>query len=179
VFIGEKLNVEYAKEFYYCDRFSMDSKFQARYKVLRNVYGHLPTDTVQFTAYDHYGRPPFSKYQTVLLFVSEYCQELIHQKYQYFPLYRTAGNHWAAPFSAASYATPAGAAILKPHRLKFKEPVVIDITGFDPAWVAQHYPAPYYRIENNKAIAEYGSYVEELLELEKQTVLKARGVVLK
>ncbi|GAB3586034.1 hypothetical protein GCM10027345_35080 [Hymenobacter daeguensis] len=178
-FIGQKIGVEYAKHVYYCDRFSMDSKFQARYQVLGNVYGRLPGDTVQFTAYDHYGMPQFSKHQTVLLFVSEYCQELIHQKYQYFPLYKTTDNRWAAPFPAEAYATRPGASILKPHRLRFREPVVTDLTDYDPALVAKRFPPPYYRIENHQAIAEYGSYVDELLELEKQTVLKARGVVLK
>ena len=178
-FIGQKISVEYAKEVYYCDRSSMDSRFRARYQVLGNVYGRLPGDTVAFTVYDHYGLPQFSEYPTVLLFVSEYCQELIHQKYQYFPLYKTTDNRWAAPFPAASFTSQPGAAILKPHRLKFREPVVTYLTGADPAWVAKHFPPPYYRIENNQAIAEYGSYVEELLELEKQTVLKERGVVLK
>ena len=178
-FIGQKISVDYAKETYYCDRVSMDSKFRSRYKVLSNVYGRLPTDTVEFTAYDHYGMPQFSKYQTVLLFVSESCQELIHQKYQYFALYKTTNNRWAAPFPVARFASQPGASILTPHRLNFREPVVTDITGADPAWVAKHFPPPYYRIENNRAIAEYGSYVEELAELEKQTVLRERGLMLK
>ena len=179
VFIGEKISVEGAQRPYYCNFISMDSEFRARYRVLNNIYGRLHNDTIQFTAYDHYGIPKFSNYQTVLLFVSEYCQEFIHQKYQYFPLYKTVDNRWAAPFPAAAYTTQPAASILKPHRLTFREPVITDITGFDPAWITQHFPSPYYRIENNKAIAEYGSYVDELLELEKQTVLKVRGVVLK
>ncbi|MDB5269842.1 MAG: hypothetical protein JWP58_2882 [Hymenobacter sp.] len=179
VFIGEKIRVEATAEPYYCNRISMDSKYTAEYKVLANVYGHLPHDTIRFSAYDHYGRPAFSKKQVVLLFVSEYCQELIHEKYQYFPLYKTADNRWAAPYPALTYASlPAGSGT-KPHRLKFREPVVIDITGNDPDYVARTFPAPYYRIENNQAIAIYGNYVDELVELSKQTVLKARGIILR
>ena len=45
-------------------------------------------------------------------------------------------------------------------------------------WIEQNYPSPYYRISNGKAIAEYGNYVPELVEIKKQTVLKARGIVL-
>ena len=157
----------------------MDLKYQANYKVLINTYGQLPNDTVQFAVYDHYGQPAFSKHQTVLLFLSEYCQELIHQKYQYYALYKTASGHWAAPYPAQDYAELPATSTIRPHRLRFRESVVTNITGFDPAWVARTFPAPYYRIENNRAIAEYGNYVEELLEIKKQTVLKARGMVLK
>lgn len=179
VFIGEKISVEPIRQPYYCNTISMNSKYQARYKVLRNAYGQLPHDTVQFVAYDHYGQPAFSKHQTVLLFVSEYCQELIHQKYQYYPLYKTTDNQWAAPYAPLDYASLPAGSTLKPHLLKFREPVEVDITNFDPQRVASIFPAPYYRIEDNQAIAEYGNYVDELVELKKQTVLKARGVVLK
>ena len=179
VFIGEKIQVEATEQPYYCDRISMDSKFNAVYKILENVYGNFANDTIAFAAYDHYGRPGFSKNQHVLLFVSEYCQQLIHQKYQYYPVYKTVDNQWAAPYAANDYANLPKTSSIRPHLLEFREPVVTDIAGADPEWVARTLPAPYYRIEKNKAIAVYGNYVAELLELKKQTVLKERGVVLK
>lgn len=38
----------------------MDSKFLARYRILQMVYGKYKADTIDFTVYDHYGKPPFS-----------------------------------------------------------------------------------------------------------------------
>ena len=180
VFIGEKIRVEPTEQPYYCNRISMDSKYRAEYKILANAYGRFPHDTIRFSAYDHYGTPAFSRPQVVLLFVSEYCQELIHQKYQYCPLYKTVDDKWAAPYAALDYANLPAKSGIKPRPLTFREPVITEISSSaDPAWVARTFPAPYYRVENNRAIAVYGNYVDELLELKKQTVLKARGVVLK
>jgi len=79
VFIGQKLKVDYEPEPYYCDVITMDSRFNAVYKILEQEFGHYNKDTISFTVFDHYGRPAFSKYQNVLLFVSEYCGKLYHE----------------------------------------------------------------------------------------------------
>ncbi|MCB2408288.1 hypothetical protein [Hymenobacter lucidus] len=179
VFVGEKVKVTVAKRKYYCNTIMMDRGYNAQYKVLQNVAGGFPRDTIRFVAYDHYGTPAFSKYSHVLLFVSEYCQELVHQKYQYYSLYKTAGNQWAAPYSASDYAALGPDSGIKPEIIKFREPVVIDVSQAAPEWVSKTFPAPYYKVENGKATAVYGNYVKELVEIKKQTVLKARGIRLK
>ena len=68
VFVGKKIAIQ--NEPYV--RGSLDNGFTAKYKVLQRVYGNYEKDTIEFTAYDHYGIPAFSKYKNVLLFVSEY-----------------------------------------------------------------------------------------------------------
>lgn len=49
---------------------SMDAAFKAKYKVYGNVFNKLNLDTVDFKAYDHYGRPEFEQHQYVLLYLS-------------------------------------------------------------------------------------------------------------
>lgn len=74
----------------------MDNAYDAKYKVLQSVFNDLKTDTIIFKAYDHYGRPAFEKYSTVLLYISksEDGTYYFHQKYQFDPLYKTRNNSW-------------------------------------------------------------------------------------
>jgi len=74
----------------------MDAGFNAKYKVVKNVYNNLKTDTIDFVAYDHYGRPGFEKFKTVLLYISKSDdgKYYFHQKYQYDPLIKTRKGIW-------------------------------------------------------------------------------------
>ena len=179
VFIGQKIKVDYAKQKYYCNRFSMDSKFDADYKIIENIYGNYPNDTIHFIAYDHYGRPAFGNYEYVMLFVSKYCDEIFHQKYQFYNVYKTIDNRWAAPYQTTDYSRLDKLAKIKPERIMFKVPVEFDISNAPKEWIEKYYPSPYFKIKNGKATAIYGNYIPELLELKKQTVLKARKIDLK
>ena len=178
VFIGKKIKINYAKEKYYCNIISFDSKFDAEYKVVENIYGKLPNDTVKFVVYDHNGRPEFRKYETVMLFISKYCGELFHQKYQFYALYETEDNRLASPYNTFEYSRLDSTSTIKPEIIKFKEQIEIDIKNASQEYIEKWYPAPFYRIENGKAITVYGNYVPELLELKKQTVLKERKITL-
>ncbi|RYE53296.1 MAG: hypothetical protein EOP48_14705, partial [Sphingobacteriales bacterium] len=95
VFIGEKLKLQGVAEKNYCNMSTSDGKFKAEYKIIESLYGKYPNDTIHFVAYDHYGFPPFGEYQNVMLFVSQYCGQNFHVKYQYFPVYKTIDNRWA------------------------------------------------------------------------------------
>lgn len=180
VFIGEKIKVDYANQTYYCGNIiSMDTKFNAVYKIIQNIYGNLSNDTIHFVAYDHYGFPEFGKHKYAMLFVSEYCNELYHMKYQYYDVYKTVKNEWAAPYHPDDYTRLDSSSTIKPEKIQFKEPLEIDISQDPKEWIEKQYPAPYYRIENGKAIALYGNYINELIELKKQTILKERKIILK
>ena len=74
----------------------MDNAFEAKYKVIQSVFNDLRTDTIVFKAYDHYGRPGFENYSTVLLYISksEDGSHYFHQKYQFDPLYKIKNNYW-------------------------------------------------------------------------------------
>ncbi len=76
--------------------FVMDNGFKSKYKVLKNVYNELETDTIDFIAYDHYGKPEFEKYENVMLYLS-YSEDkgiYYHQKYIYDPIKKTENGTW-------------------------------------------------------------------------------------
>lgn len=176
VFVGEKISITDCEDVYYCDMISMDSKFSAIYKIHEMVYGSYCVDTIKFTVYDHYGRPNFGKFQNVLLYVSEYCGEFFHQKYLFTDVYKTTDGRWASPYQFGDYSRLDSTSKLKPEIVKFEAPIEYDISRFPPEQQIKYYPSPYYRIENNKAIAVYGNYIPELFEIKKKTILKARGI---
>ena len=192
VFVGEKIEVkEYPEEndgiridtiingndTTYRSRFSMDSRYVAKYKILQWLNGSYDKDTIEFIVYDHYGTPGFSKFKTVLLFVSYYEGKLYHEKYQYFSLYLTTDNKWASPYSSSDYSHPFKDSItVKPEKIQFKEKVTFNVARLSPDQLYTWFPLPYYEIKNGKAIAIYGNYIEDLFKLKQETILKARGI---
>lgn len=73
----------------------MDNGFKTKYRVLKNVFNELKTDTIEFVAFDHYGRPGFEKYGNVILYISlneegQYYQ----QKYQFDPVKKSWNGTW-------------------------------------------------------------------------------------
>ncbi len=74
----------------------MDNGFKNKYKVIKNVHNELKTDTIEFEAYDHYGRPAFENYKNVLLYLS-YNKEknkYYHQKYIFDPIEKDKNGNW-------------------------------------------------------------------------------------
>lgn len=162
----------------YTVHISMDSRFTAKYKILQLIHGTYKRDAIEFTVFDHYGQPAFSKYKTVMLFVSIGSDgKLYHEKYQYFNLYRTKNGKWASPYPARDYDHPYKDKItVKPEKITFAEKVSFPVDNFKKEQIEIWYPAPYYEINNGSAIPVYGNYLDDLFKLKQQTVLKARGI---
>jgi hypothetical protein len=174
VFIGEKIDVKRLGD-YYCDNVTLlDSRFHAKYKIVKNMYGDLKQDTVSFTVFDHSGTPKFSNYKYVMLFVSEHCGKLYHEKYQYFDVYPTLDGRWARPGDPYQL-DERQPKIVNAIPLKFKDELTFDITDKHPAYIKQYYSEAYFNIKNNKAFPLKGAYVETLFSIKKEGVLKARG----
>ncbi|WP_438424078.1 hypothetical protein [Aquimarina macrocephali] len=74
----------------------MDNGFKAKYKIVRNVFNDIKTDTIEFLAYDHYGRPGFENYDNVILYISfnKEKEHYYHQKYQFDPVEKTRNGTW-------------------------------------------------------------------------------------
>lgn len=177
VFIGEKVQVSDEEQPYYCNFYSMDMTYQAEYKILNNVVGKFPKDTIKFTVYDHYGTPAFSNYKNVLLFVSEYCGRLLHEKYQFFDLYKTVDGKWASPGDPYKYDNY-HRKNLTATKMQFPDTVRFDISKLKQATIQELYPSPFYTIEGQYAIPIMGSYVEDLIAVKRNGVLKARNIIL-
>jgi len=156
---------------------SMDQRFKAKYKILNLVHGSYQADTIEFTVYDHYGKPAFSKFEHVLLFVSYYNGKLYHEKYQYFDVYKAKNGKWASPYAVADYNHPYRDSItVKPEKIPFKEGLRFSVKQQGFNYMQRDYPQPFYRLKDGYASPVYGNYVKDLLQLKFETVLKARGI---
>jgi hypothetical protein len=133
----------------------MDRKFEARYRILQLVFGKYEESEITFTAYDHYGYPKFAHYDTALLFVSRYQGTLYHEKYQFFDVYPTKDGRWATCGDPHKYEPEMHRGKLEPVEIQFAEDVSNETAGG----------------QCNK-----GNYVEDLFQVKKDGVLKARGL---
>ena len=166
VFVGKKITVNNIPSE------GMDAKFIAKYEVLERVCGEYRKDTIEFTVFDHYGIPGFSKTENALLFVVEYEGKFFHEKYQYFDVYKTKDGRWASPNAWRE----SSADSLAPHKIDLEKQISFDLVGLKKQDIVRNFPQPFYRISNGRAIVEYGNYVEQLFHLKKSGVLKARGL---
>lgn len=173
VFVGEKIEVTRLPQ----EEESWDAKFKARYKILQRVYGDYMPDTVEFIVYDHYGDPVFSNYKNALLFVREYGGRYYHERYQFYDVYKTKDNRWAGRYSVRDlgYDNKRDKNVVG-ERIDFAEEVSIPLSKVNGKEVGCWFPAPYYKIENDKAIAVYGNYIEDLFKIKKEGVLRSRGL---
>ncbi|WP_285009279.1 hypothetical protein [Pedobacter faecalis] len=184
VVIAEKISLN-QKEEYICSesgkpyQASWDQMFEAKYKVLKSIYGGYAKDTINFTVYDHgTSAPAFSEHRYVMLFVSEHCGRLFHEKYQYFDVYPTADGRWARagdPYRFDRHSPR----VIQARKIEFKPGFSIDIRQRYAHEIPKEYPKEYFRVTRNKAYPQVGVYVEELLQIKKDGTLKARGIELK
>lgn len=110
-FIGQKITVDefdpnqkntvtqtdsVTGETYQLESYIMDLAFDCKYVVVSEVFNKLQKDTVEFEAYDHYGRPAFEDYDYVLLYlsISDDSVSLFHQKYLFDPVKRSSKGIW-------------------------------------------------------------------------------------
>lgn len=172
VFVGEKISVTPLPS----NPGDFDAGVKAKYLVLQRVYGYYDKDTIEFEAYDHYGRFPFAEYKNVLLYVSEYKGKQYQEKYMYDPVYKTSDGRWAGPYSREYGHVYNEHTTVKPEKIDFAEEVSMPVKVKDDIGIEHTipYPEPYFKIAGDKAIAVYGNYVPELFQLKKEGVLSAR-----
>ncbi|MNE75070.1 hypothetical protein D3C80_1711950 [compost metagenome] len=89
----------------------------------------------------------------------------------------TENGKWASPYSSRDYNHPFKDSItVKPEKIAFKEEISFSVSQLNKDVINAWYPPPYYEVKNEKAIAVYGNYVDDLFKLKQQTILKARGI---
>ena len=172
VFVGEKIEISpipYTPG-------AFDGGVKAKYLVLQRVYGHYDKDTIEFEAYSHARRFSFTDYKNVLLYVSEYNGKLYQEKYLYDPVFKTKDGRWAGPYSNDYHHSNNEHTTIKPEKIEFAEEASLPLKNIDAKDYSVVYPAPYFKIAGDKAIAVYGNFVPELFKLKKDGVLTARGL---
>lgn len=161
IFIGEKIDVNSASQPNYCNRVSMDSKSKSKYKILKKMTNNLNFDTINFVSYDHFSKVQYDEFQNVLLFVGKYCDELIHQKYQYQPVYKMKNGKWASPIFE-EYDSTKRKSEKQPHKVKMAEPITISRYN-SCRKLEDVYKEPYFKIKKGKVYMLLGYYPEDLI----------------
>lgn len=175
VFVGHKISVVPLPH----ERGSMDAGFKAKYLVIEKVFGNFSYDTIEFAAYDHYGIPPFSEYNDVLLFVSADSGTYYHQKYQYNDVYKTREGQWAGTYAFDDYEHEYNRKTkIKPTKIVFAQPVYYPLKKVTEQGdtLTRRLPKPYFKTIGDSAIAIYGNYVKDLFLLKRDGVLTARDI---
>lgn len=67
---------------------NFDSKFEAKYKVVKNLFNDLKTDTIDFIVYDHFSlqRVDSSEYVILYIFLDKKSGIYYNYKYQFQPI---------------------------------------------------------------------------------------------
>jgi hypothetical protein len=174
-FVGQKISVEALPE----NRSLRDIGYKGRYKIIQKVFGSFSQDTIEFVAYDHYGIPPFSQFEHVLLFVSADSGTFYHQKYMYNDVYQTIDGKWAGTYAGDDYKHDNNKNTkIKPVLMNFKTEVSYPTKRVEENGKIsiRSYPKPYYKTIGDKAIAIYGNFVDELFVLKQDGYLTAREI---
>ena len=155
----------------------MDEAFLCKYFVKKNLMNKLPKDTIEFIAYDHYGKPSFEKFETVILYLSKNKEEnFIHQKYIYDPVFKINGK-W---FGVLSFVFPNDSLELwKKFKTKNinKENSIKWKLGFcDKKCQETYYPKPYFEIRNGYAYPKKAFKIDDILTYRKMTTFKVKSI---
>jgi len=153
-----------------------DASFKAKYKVIKNVFNKYDKDTIEFEAYDHYGKPMFSRYKYVLLFVYKVGDKYYHSKYLFYEVYPTRNGRWASACEPRStmWHDDFEKSRAKAVPIQFSKKVSFKIRKVQPS-LRGLLTEPYFTIKHDKAIALMGTYVDDLFKIEADGNLKARG----
>lgn len=176
VFIGQKISLVAQAPRPCANCMIMYSHYLATYRVVEQVHGKALGESLTFDVYDHYGEPAFSRYETVLLFVSRLRDgSWQHERYLFNDLYKATDGQWYGcgdPYR--SFRDPPRTVRAQPVR--FPAPVSYPVDKIDPEDLEVYYPPGYFDIRDGRAYCLMGTSVNDLFTAKKETVLKARGI---
>jgi hypothetical protein len=180
VFVGEQVSVTELPEnicesddISDCGFINFDSGYVAKYIVLDLVHGEYEKSNIEFEVYSHRGFPAFAAYKYALLFVSDHDGRLVHQKYQFFDVYRTSDDRWATCGDPNEHDREN----VKPAKLQnivFTPEVYFDVTHYTDRLIKDEFPEPGWKREENRALCRQGVYTDELFRIKNEGVLRAR-----
>lgn len=160
-FVGKKIDVTDVDQSKYCG-LSLSREYKADYKIEQELAEHYSDSEIIFSAYDHNNmyEYDFRNYDVVLLFVGEYCGDLI--KDFFFPVYKTANGRWATPIKMRDEHYYKN---YKPTKIIFEKSLSFDVGDLPTEHIEYRFPKEYYKIENGKAYPIMGRYAEDLVKI--------------
>ena len=152
----------------------MDRAFKLKYKVLKNLYNDLKVDTVEFVAYDHYGKPNFAEFKNVILYISKSQDDkyYFHQKYQFNAIYKTKENEWIGLLNFGNRFLIDEGKKLNLKKIELYEIANVDLKNMREKYIEYYYPKPFYKIKKNKAIPVLGLPINDLIEYKVKSIIK-------
>ncbi len=187
-FIGEKIGVYDVPYEEWCstNNICLDQRLNARYKVIKVLNGSYDHPTIDFAVYDHGIQKPFWKLKDrMIIYVGQYNDRLIHEKYRYDVLSPLKGGGFAFcgdPYTwyEAYEIEEHGRQNLIPYN--FYPPVTKNLKDFLPQKddeqdefqdnVREHFvdgmrtiAPPAYEIKNMVAICRMGMSAEEVVSI--------------
>lgn len=173
-FVGEHISMREIESASDVPPFNFE--FQAKYRIIDVVHGSYDAPEIDFFVHDHHGNPEFSKYETVLLYVSRYGEFWIHEKYQFDPVYPTVSGEWSGcgdPYARESAVHQGDVA---PTNVHFDPPVRFDISSLELPEAERKYPKRFFLHGRRAAICYAGAPAHALFEIKRDGVLTARGL---
>ncbi|MDY3339519.1 hypothetical protein PG279_10080 [Riemerella anatipestifer] len=155
----------------------MDEAYACKYTILKNLFNKISKDTVEFNAYDHYGRPNFENFENVILYLSKNENgKFFHQKYIYDPVFKINGKF----YGVLSFIFPNDNLELwrkfktkdinKDNSIKWK-------LGFcDKKCQETYYPKPYFEIKNGFAYPKKAFKIDDVLTYRKMTTFNLKSI---
>jgi hypothetical protein len=175
-FVGQQISIEEVDQPEISGVWYFDRKYQAKFKVLDTVYGKYPHAEIEFEVFSHGQNPPyFTKYKTVLMYVSRFGDIWIHEKYLFNPVYSTEDGSWAGcgdPYRGV-YGQPER--IVSAENVYFDPPVEFDLEGLSPEEIEKRYPKDHFIRGRKTATCYRGARPHSLFVVKRESVLKARG----
>ncbi len=142
----------------------------ATYNILKLYGGNYKSKQIKFIVSENSDTSYLTNNKQVLLFVnasnSKACPKDLKyslRKNQVTDVCLTENDRWASPYSYEYYEFLDNDKI-EPHKIKFKEELMFDVSNYTKEEIARRFPKPYYKIKKNSAIAVYGNYVEDLID---------------
>lgn len=154
--------------------FVMDNALRCKYKVVKNIFNNLRNDTIEFLAYDHYGKPAFSERDSVILYLSKNKKDrhYFHQKYQYDEVFKDKnGNYYSYPKFKNIEDLKYAKENIKGFKASFKNEE-FNLKNLSPEVIKIYYPGEFYEIKNNFSIPIKGVYLDELIHYRLKTSFK-------
>lgn len=154
--------------------FVMDKAYRCKYKIVKNIFNNLPNDTIEFVAYDHYGKPAFSERDFAILYLSENKKDnhYFHQKYQYDGVFRDKdGNYYSYPKFRNTEDLNYAKENIKSFKANLKNEK-FNLTNLNSEVRKISYPEEFYAIKNNFAFPIKGLYLNELIHYRLKTSFK-------
>ncbi|WP_158828846.1 hypothetical protein [Mucilaginibacter lacusdianchii] len=106
-----------------------------------------------------------------MLFVSDYCGELIHEKYQYFEVYPTKNHRWATPDDPYRM-DHVEMKDIKAVPVEFASPVYYDTKKLHLTFKRKFQDPYYFKVNDTTAVPLLGTYSEDLLRIKMDGNLK-------